>query len=786
MIVTSIEISNVRSYESCHIDFDSGTTLLIGDIGSGKSSVLMAIEFALFGFGGQSSDAILTKGKSSGSVQLAFEAGGHSYEIFRSMKSAGGKIAQDTKHAWISTDGVRDETLGVGELKQKIIEILGTDEPSGTSAETSIFRYAIYTPQEEMKAVLSNPAKRQETIRRAFRIDGFATALENSKKIASGIKRSMKEHSIRFEDLSSLEEKLVLHKNRMTNLNESIISLDAAHTAATAEKKSYEDAYAVLETENTARNSVSGEVDVLESQIETVTQTIASLNNEINEYSENAESLRDKINIGLPDKPDSSMTVRQIDDTITSLRPHIDELIRVSTQIETITSEIDDIKSSYEPADVALLQAELGQLNHTIESSKSERDTMTERISAIRQHISMLEDNVDCLQTGDSCPLCQQDLAGDSGTEIAKTVLEKITLLRAELEELTVSVQKTNDCITSADLKLEDLETSLRNAKTAEETALLITAKSDRLELLKTEEESLSKHRVQLDGLEDIRGMVADYEDLSSALAEAKHELSSIESQIDKVTNDISANNQKLEHVTIILNKKQAEIALFAELDEKLDSARTSLDEWRETKSGLMQDLAIARTELKNAQDMVTECNDSIRDRMSWKAKHKDFGITQEWMEKIFMPSLKIMEERSLEYVRARFNRLYGDFYSILLDDPTKESNIDADFTPVVTESGHEQSVDNLSGGEKTSIALAYRLTLSKMVREDTGIDSGVLMLDEPTDGFSKSQLEKVRIVLDEAGATQVIMVSHDVELESYADRIYRVSKSGGRSLIVE
>ena len=373
-----------------------------------------------------------------------------------------------------------------------------------------------------------------------------------------------------------------------------------------------------------------------------------------------------------------------------------------------------------------------------------------------------------------------------AGIEIAKTVSEKITLLRAELEELTVSVQKTNDCIMSADLKLTALETDLRNAKTAEETALLITAKSDRLELLKTEEESLSKHRVQLDGLEDIRGMVADYEDRSSALAEAKHELSSIESQIEKVTNDLSANNQKLEHVTIILNKKQADLALFAELDEKLDSAKASLDERRETESRLMQDLAIARTELKNAQGMVVECEDNIMDRMEWKSKHKDFGITQEWMEKIFMPSLKIMEERSLEYVRARFNRLYGDFYSILLDDPTKESSIDADFTPVVTESGHEQSVDNLSGGEKTSIALAYRLTLSKMVREDTGIDSGVLMLDEPTDGFSKSQLEKVRIVLDEAGATQVIMVSHDVELESYADRIYRVSKSGGRSLIVE
>ena len=150
------------------------------------------------------------------------------------------------------------------------------------------------------------------------------------------------------------------------------------HAAAIVDKKSCENAYAVLETESTARNSVSGEADVLKSQVKTVIQTVESLKKDLNEYSENAELLRDKINSGLHDKPDSSMTVRQIDDTITSLRPHVDELIRVSTQVETVTSEIENMKSSYEQVDIAPLQAELEQLNHTIESSKSERDTMTE------------------------------------------------------------------------------------------------------------------------------------------------------------------------------------------------------------------------------------------------------------------------------------------------------------------------------------------------------------------------------------------------------------------------
>ena len=45
--------------------------------------------------------------------------------------------------------------------------------------------------------------------------------------------------------------------------------------------------------------------------------------------------------------------------------------------------------------------------------------------------------------------------------------------------------------------------------------------------------------------------------------------------------------------------------------------------------------------------------------------------------------------------------------------------------------------------------------------------------------------LENVLTVFDEARATQVILVYHDAELESYADRIYRVSKSGEKSEIV-
>jgi len=49
MILKSIVLDNIRSYAYQEIRFPRGSILLSGDIGAGKSTILHAIEFALFG-----------------------------------------------------------------------------------------------------------------------------------------------------------------------------------------------------------------------------------------------------------------------------------------------------------------------------------------------------------------------------------------------------------------------------------------------------------------------------------------------------------------------------------------------------------------------------------------------------------------------------------------------------------------------------------------------------------------------------------------------------------------
>jgi exonuclease SbcC len=112
---------------------------------------------------------------------------------------------------------------------------------------------------------------------------------------------------------------------------------------------------------------------------------------------------------------------------------------------------------------------------------------------------------------------------------------------------------------------------------------------------------------------------------------------------------------------------------------------------------------------------------------------------------------------------------------------------IDDYFTPLIEQNGYELAVNSLSGGEKTSVALAYRLALNIMVkRVCEAMHSNLLMLDEPTDGFSTEQLVRVRDILDDLQCEQVIMVSHERELEGFVDKIFKVRKETGISQVIE
>ena len=93
----------------------------------------------------------------------------------------------------------------------------------------------------------------------------------------------------------------------------------------------------------------------------------------------------------------------------------------------------------------------------------------------------------------------------------------------------------------------------------------------------------------------------------------------------------------------------------------------------------------------------------------------------------------------------------------------------------------------NLSGGEKTACSLAYRLALNKVINDLISRikTKDLIILDEPTDGFSAEQLDRVRDVLKQLNMKQIIIVSHEGKIESFVDNVIRIQKQEHISVVV-
>jgi exonuclease SbcC len=234
MIFNNLKMENIRSHEFTQIDFPGGTTLFEGDVGSGKSTILMAMEFALFGLGNQKGDALLRKGTKKGSVLLDFSVADRDYQIKRTLiRSEKDSIRQDK--CILGVNGKKIQ-LSPSETKEKILEILNFKEPPNPRAQSVIFRYAVYTPQEEMKFILSQkPDLRLQTLRKAFGIEDYKIAAENANTISRLLKGKIDylngqtaDLTVKRNSLLKLQEEKAENEDNLKNFKQKRDEIESA------------------------------------------------------------------------------------------------------------------------------------------------------------------------------------------------------------------------------------------------------------------------------------------------------------------------------------------------------------------------------------------------------------------------------------------------------------------------------------------------------------------------------------------------------------------------------
>jgi DNA repair protein SbcC/Rad50 len=169
MLITRIELENIKSYRNVTVDFRRGTTAINGPNGAGKTTLVEAIGFALFDHLSYNQSQFVREGEKYGRVVVhLIGSDDRPYEVERRC-GAGAK--------WVVFD--READLRVEQrtdVLDKLHELFGIDPERPLDV---LFRDALGVPQGTFTAIfLEAASKRKQTFDALLQIEDYKTAAD--------------------------------------------------------------------------------------------------------------------------------------------------------------------------------------------------------------------------------------------------------------------------------------------------------------------------------------------------------------------------------------------------------------------------------------------------------------------------------------------------------------------------------------------------------------------------------------------------------------------------------
>lgn len=899
MRIDRIILNNFISHQATDTPFYDGITMITGHNGAGKSSIIDAIVFALFGpkgeyVRGKKAEDLIKKGKMFASVELHFSMGENRYTVFRRVS-----MKKSDNAAYLDHNGSRiiDTISGVD---QEIETILGVSK--------EIFMNSVFVKQGEMDSLIDeDPAKRKELFSKLIGIDRLTKSsrivgdlvkeleyeraiLQESVKNIDPIKNSIKEMERQKHDLYG---SLAVIREDLDDARKIFSGIDAKRTELLGKQAELNSARLELdkinseisETEIRLKHAVS-EITRLESLLknqETIAKDPLYANRELVSRYFMIQSKLQPIKRELDKAEKDKQELREIEKKISGLRKDHEEFLRISSEIERIRNEVEKregIKNDFihyskqlEEAkkDLEIQTAKMDELRKSLVSKIENLETLKdstmvnelrknvtklvfEKKSLIQQEENTIRDararmeelqkNRSMIEGKSVCPVCKSDLDQEHYNRLKDEYEQKdreyriiivdsekrLKVLDSELDAL----KKYESVVLSRKLDefsalLSGIEKNSENAKNLQMRINLISGDYGEYLKLKAQLDEatlkLKNLAVSEQSYSNYDAMIKRYDPsaLDNIIASDQTEVRSMEGELGVILETIGFMPpedalQKIREIDMdyrrfegyrqqMAAEKATEMSIThtlktlgersKEKTEKIDSLRNvtlelqdiekrrksawdSVDELIRRESGIKSEISSLEKNIKDKNDNLAILEESekkygkISSAVTKLARIRDaFG--KDGVQ-------EIMRKDSAERITNRA-RSYVSSFGLNIDD----MKIDENFDISVTQNGMDQSLNTLSGGEKTSLAIAVRLSIARYL---TGTISTIIM-DEPTTYLDEERRKDLKDIIqyslkNENLVPQMIIITHHSDLAAVADASYEITNRGGNSFIRE
>ncbi len=798
MFLKRIHLKNYRRYQDEDIEFPTGLIGIVGRNGSGKSSLIEAVGWCLYGNSASRTkkDQIKTTGipeSENCSVTLEMMLGSDTVKIVRELK---GKNASG--HASIFVNGnANAEVRGMNEVSEFIAKRTGMDHVA--------FFTSVFAKQKELDS-LSNlqPGERKKTIVRLLRINKIDDAIST---IRSDVRVSMDKISFlqsNLKDIDSLEKQSSEISEEKEKTSKQIQEHDSKIKTLLTEEKRRKTEFAIHEKKyrnyNKASKDLAKTVEQKNSKIEEKETIVSDL--------KTANKSKKRMNQIAP-KVKEYETIKKQKEKLDSSYGKFKEKQGLEEQYSAISPKIrkqETVNKKIEKSLVKLkgLDQELKKQDKEQEKQEANKEGVNKSISVISTRIkdnrarkSELEEEfytIKELGKDGECPTCKRPLI-DHLTHVSKYFSKEISKLTDKINADYEKKKKLDLELESIKKKIAGLDENiekLRNMKT-ERTSLQTQLKGGKkaIATMNRDKTNLAKKLKKFSGLKYNR----------------KHHLT-----ISKQHNELS--KIKDESMKLVADVKR--IPILSSRQKQSNDIISKLDKREKTETKRLDSIGYSESEYKKSEENLEDVKENHRKtREKWielngestnltlqikqivedikEEKEKRITIDKE-KEKIGSRSKleKIMNEFRLDLI-SRIRPILSQRASELFRKITKgkypSMELDKDYNVRIEDEGSSFTTERFSGGEEDLANLCLRIAISQELAERAGgMQANFIALDEIFGSQDKGRKNNILEAFSELSNQfkQILIITHVEDVKEILPYVLTVKENSYNTVKIE
>jgi len=789
MIIDRLVLKNFKRFRSEEIRFNDGITGILGNNGTGKSSIVTAIFFALYGVQatGIAPDYIVSSfasPKEKCEVRLDFRIGGDSYTVVRTFKK--GKSA--SHDATFHKEGKLIAT-GVSPVDDAVKRTLGMGAVD--------FKNTIYAAQKDLLVLLENTAgKRKEWFQRALGIDFLKTESDailkeradnrNDELQAMTGRLDALAGRVKPEDLEAFRERIVScgaaireHAENARKLQEQRAVLEQQQRACADRRAAYA---GLLKQQQAAKGELRGDT-VQKTKVEASLTLIADEEEEYRRIGPAAQSypeVRARLDALQGLKTDHDRITGEIDFAQREIDSLSDRIRKQEAAIAGLEKDAEEMARQ-----IAVVRAGLGAgseipddrldgaVSFRLAEIQKRAGTLAANLRHCQEEREKLQNDQETIRAAGpdgTCPLCRQKLGAHFGNLDAE-FSQKL----AELTEKAVLDLGQQEKLEKERERIEALRpalTSIRNLSAR--LKMRDQYENDRSDLQK-KREAVIAHQQEREAARAQRG----FDDTAFARAQADartvQEVQARYAELGKKIGQAASLKQQRDDLVTRIAQRTEDIA---KLDREI--AATAFDPAEADRIGAA--VKAADTAIRTEEVAIESAK---KDAAFAEERIAEFRKTEEEIRNLQKQSGELGEEIALlkltrtiiaEYViylmqvvRSRLESEVSRIIGEITSGRYEQVLLDEDFNLLVRDVDNDYAIDRFSGGEQDDIAVALRIALSRYLAELHNVhESTILIFDEIFGSQDEERRNNLLSTLrsQESRFPQILLISHIPEMQ--------------------